>query len=139
MDAKTNESKITSVVAREDNGNIQITFTIPWSLIQKAQDETAKEMAKDIEVPGFRKGMAPLAKAREKINQGALIEHSLGHLLPKALAESVEENKLRIAIYPKFELIKADDNADWQVRGTTCELPEVELGDYKQVAQGALL
>jgi len=134
----TQNSKITSVIARESDGNVQITFTIPFAIIKKAQDETIAEMAKDIEVPGFRKGMAPLEKAAEKINQNALIEHSLSHILPRALSEAITENKLKIAIYPKFELISADEGKDWQIRGVTCELPEFTLGDYKKTIQGAM-
>lgn len=128
--------KITSVVAKESDGNIQITFTIPFAVIKKAQEETIAEMAGDIEVQGFRKGMAPLNKVAEKIPQNTLIEHSLSHILPKALAESITENKLRIAIYPKFELISAKDGEDWQIRGVTCELPEINLGDYKKAVSG---
>lgn len=129
---------ITSVIAKESDGNIQITFTIPWELIQKSQEETVKEMSKDVEIPGFRKGSAPLSKVREKIPQATLIEHSLGHLLPKALSDTVTENKLKIAVYPRFELVSAKDNEAWQIKGTTCELPEVTLGDYKKAIQGAL-
>lgn len=128
--------KITSVIARETDGNLQITFTIPYILVKKAQEETVIEMAKDIEVPGFRKGMAPLNKVMEKIPQNTLIEHSLSHILPKALADTISENKLKIAIYPKFELIKAENGQDWQIRGVTCELPEFELGEYKKIVQG---
>jgi FKBP-type peptidyl-prolyl cis-trans isomerase (trigger factor) len=134
----THESKITSVVAREEDGNIQITFTIPFDLVKEAQNDTIAEMAKDIEVPGFRKGMAPLAKVVERIPQNSLIEHSLSHLLPKALAESITQNKLKIAIYPKFELLEAKDGEAWQIRGVTCELPEFSLGDYKKTIQGSM-
>ena len=130
--------KITSVIAREDDGNIQITFTLPYPIVKKAQEETVIEMAKDIEVPGFRKGMAPLNKVMEKIPQSSLIEHSLSHILPKALAEAITENKLKIAIYPKFELISAEVDKDWQIRGVTCELPEISLGDYKKTVAGAM-
>ncbi len=130
--------KITSTFARESNGNIQITFTIPFEIVKKAQDETIAEMAKDIEIPGFRKGMAPLSKVSEKIEKGHLIEHSLSHILPKALADSVEENKLKIAIYPKFELIKAKENEAWEIKAVTCELPEINLGDYKKEITGIL-
>ena len=130
--------KITSVIAKEQGGDIQITFTIPSSVISTAKAETIKEFAKDAEIPGFRKGMAPLEKVAEKIPQAQLIEHSLSHLLPKALAEAVTENKLKIAIYPKFELISAEEGKDWQIRGTTCELPEVTLGEYKKAVTGAL-
>ncbi|KKS95449.1 MAG: Trigger factor [Microgenomates group bacterium GW2011_GWC1_43_13] len=129
--------KITSVIARETDGNIQITFTVPFSVIRKEEDETLKEFAKDAEIPGFRKGMAPIAKVAEKIPQSKIVEHSLGHILPKALSEAVTENNLKIAVYPKFELISAEEGKDWQVRGITCELPEVNLGDYKKAVQGA--
>ncbi len=140
MATKKTEStpKITSVIARESDGNIQITFTIPWEIIQKAQEDTVVEMAKNAEIPGFRKGAAPISKVREKISQSHLIEHSLSHLLPKALADAVTDNKLQIAIYPKFELLSAKDGEAWQVRGVTCELPEVNLGDYKKEVSGAL-
>jgi FKBP-type peptidyl-prolyl cis-trans isomerase (trigger factor) len=138
MANKVVNEKITSVIARESDGNIQITFTIPFDLIKKAEDETIIELAKDIEIPGFRKGMAPVSKAAEKIPQSKIVEHSLAHILPKALSDAVTENKLRIAIYPKFELVSAEEGKDWQIRGTTCELPEVTLGDYKKEIAGAL-
>ena len=130
--------KITSVIAKEDDGNIQITFTIPKSVIKESKEETLKEFAKDAEVPGFRKGKAPIEKVAEKIPQSKIIEHSLGHILPKALSEAIDQNKLKLAIYPKFELISAEEDKDWQVRGITCELPEVSLGDYKKAVAGSL-
>jgi len=54
------------------------------------------------------------------------------------LAEAVSENKLKIAVYPKFELVSAEEGKDWQIRGITCELPEVNLGDYKKAVAGAI-
>jgi trigger factor len=132
------DTKITSVVAREDNGNIQVTFTIPFEIIKKAQDETIVEFAKDVEIPGFRKGNAPLDKVAAKIPQNTLLEHSLGHILPKALGEAMEEHKLKLAIYPKFELVSAKEGEAWQIKGITCELPEVTLSDYKKDIPGEL-
>jgi FKBP-type peptidyl-prolyl cis-trans isomerase (trigger factor) len=123
--------KITSVVAKEADGTIQITFTIPFDIVKKAQDEALAEFAKDAEIPGFRKGKAPIEKVAAKVPQNTLIEHSLSHILPKALGEAMDEHKLKLAIYPRFELVSAEENKDWQIRGVTCELPEVVLGDYK--------
>src|SRR4030043_356465 len=36
------------------------------------------------------------------------------------------------AIYPKIELISAEEEKDWQIRAITCELPDVDLGNYKR-------
>jgi hypothetical protein len=106
-------------------------------LVEESKAEVIKEFSKDMEIPGFRKGMAPLDKVEAKIPESTLIEHSLSHILPKALAESITEHKLQIAIYPKFELISAKEGEPWQIMGITCELPKVELGDYKKAITGA--
>ena len=125
--------KITSTVAKEENGNIQITFTIPYSQIFQAQEKVVEEYAKETEIPGFRKGNAPVEKVREKIPAAALTEKSLAKILPEALSSAINENKLRPAIYPKFELIKAKENEPWEVRAITCELPLVILPDYAKL------
>lgn len=133
---KTN--KITSVVAKKDNGNIQITYTIPSDLILTEKAHVLEESAKDMTVPGFRKGKAPIAKVEERIKEGELVEHILNHILPKAFSESIKEHKLQPAIFPKFEAVKIEMGKDFEVRGITCELPEIKLGDYKKKVAGEL-
>ncbi len=131
--------KITSTIAREDNGNIQITFTIPFSLLASAQSKVVEEYAKEAEIPGFRKGNAPIEKVKEKIPQATLTEKGLARILPEALSSAINENKIRPAIYPKFELIKADENEPWQVRAITCELPLVVLPDYTKLIKEGII
>jgi len=130
--------KVSHVIARESNGNIQLTFTIPYELVKQAKMEALEHLAKDVEIPGFRKGMAPANLAESKIPQSTIVEHALSHILPKALADAITENKLKIAIYPKFELISAEEDKPWQIRGITCELPEINLGDYKEKIRGSM-
>jgi len=66
-------------------------------------------------------------KVVEKIPQNQLIETSLGKILPKLFGESIKEHKLKPATYPKFELVKANENEDWQIRAVSCEIPEIDL------------
>jgi len=134
-----NDAKITAVVAREENGNIQITFTVPYSLITLAQEKVIEEYAKETEIPGFRKGKAPTAKVKEKIPQNILLEKSLAQILPKALGNAINENKIKPALYPKFELIKAKENEPWEVRALTCELPLAVLPDYKKLIKEGII
>lgn len=139
---KTNKTavsgEITSVVAREADGGVQITFTIPFPIVQKAEEETVIEMANDIEVPGYRKGKAPISKVTPKIPHQTLVEHSLSHILPSALAEAIKKHNVKIAIYPKYELISAKTGEAWQVKAITCELPEIKLPDFKSKIAGEI-
>ena len=125
-------------LAKSNDGTIQITFTIPFGQIKKAKEAAASEIGKNIQVPGFRKGKAPLDKVISQIPQNTLIEKTLGKILPKLLAAAINEHKIKPAVYPKFELVKAVEGEDWQIRAVTCELPEINLGDYKKIIAGAL-
>ena len=129
-------SKITSTIAKEEGGDIQITLTIPQDLITSTKKEVVDELAKDITVPGFRKGTAPLTKVEEKISPETLREHVLSHILPKAFSDAVTKEKINPAIYPKFEAINIEEGKDWQIRAITCELPKITLGDYKKKIAG---
>lgn len=123
---------VSSTIAKNEDGTIQITFTIPFSLIKTKREEALKRLSKDIEIPGFRKGNAPISKAASQIPENKLLEETLQGLLPRLFGEAAEAHKLKPAIYPKFDLIKASEGESWQIRATTCEIPEIELGDYKQ-------
>lgn len=125
--------KISSVIAKSDDGTIQITFSIPYAIVKDSQNKVVEEFAKTAEIAGFRKGKAPFEKVREKIDTKTLTEKSLSQILPKALGDVITKDKLRPAIYPKFEVIKANADEDWQIRAVTCELPEFDLGDYKNI------
>jgi FKBP-type peptidyl-prolyl cis-trans isomerase (trigger factor) len=130
--SKTKTPKSDSVVARQDDGTIQITFTIPFDRVKTERAKVEKELAVGVDVPGFRKGKAPVEKALERIPENTVLEHTLQHILPQLLGKAMTEHKLKLAIYPKFELLKAKPDEDWEVRAVSAELPEVVLGDYKE-------
>jgi len=133
----TDKSHSESVLARQDNGNIQITFIIPWNDIKQGEEKVLAETAKTIEIPGFRKGKAPIAKVKEAVSQNQLIEKTLAYILPDLLQLALNKHNIHPAIYPKFQLISANEGEDWQIRAVTCELPVINLGDYKNALKGA--
>jgi len=139
MAAKTNKTANKSiVVAKQADGTVQITFTVPYPEIKKGKEKVLIEFQKEVEIPGFRKGNAPISKVKEKIPENTLLEHTLSHILPTYLTKAITENKLKIAIYPKFQVIKSKENEDWEIRALTAEFPKIEIGEYKKIIKGEL-
>ncbi len=124
------------VVAKDSDGTIQITFTIQKEIIVGNQKKALEEMAKEIEVPGFRKGNAPIDKVKEHVSRKKLIEKTLSGILPKMFSDALINEKIRPSVFPKFELVSSAEGEDWQVRAITCEIPAFELGDYKGKIKG---
>lgn len=135
---RTQSSSPNSVIAKTADGSVQITFTIPWKDVSESRNKAASEIGKGLDIPGFRKGKAPIEKVIEKVPQNDLLQKTLTGILPELLAKSISEHKIKPAIYPRFEVLKAVDEEDWQVKAVTCEIPEFGLGDYKDKIKGSL-
>lgn len=129
------EEKVTSTLARQEDGTVQITMTIPKELVEKEKEHALAHLIEDLEVPGFRKGKAPKDIALKHIELQRLYDHTLQHLLPSAYTTAAEEYKLKPILSPRFELISIENGEDWQIRAITCELPAVNLGDYKKLVK----
>lgn len=125
-----------SVLARLGDGTVQLTLIIPQAAVDKKREESLKKMIAEVEVPGFRKGKAPQDTALKHIEQQKLYEHMLQFLLPEAYSKAVQEHSLRPILAPRFELVSVEDGKDWQVRAITCELPSINVKDYKKALQG---
>jgi len=128
-----------SVLARQDDGTVQLTITIPQASVKTAVDGVLDQTVKSADIKGFRKGKAPKKVVEDSINKQAVKEEALKKLLPTAYMEAVTEHKLRPIINPKIHIEKLEDpstssgqaGADWVFSAITCEMPEVELGKYK--------
>lgn len=120
-----------SILAKQDDGTVQLTITIPLERVKKAQEEVMEEMAKVAKVPGFRKGKAPQKLVEDNINEERVREETLRHLLPQSYMEAVKEHNVKPIMNPKIHVQKLSNDADWEFTAITCEAPEIKLGDYK--------
>ena len=126
-----------SVLAREGDGTVQLTVTIRSEDIKKNEGEVLAEIAKTTDIPGYRRGNAPIGEVKKKASQQTVIERILSKVLPQTYQAAVIEHKIRPILSPQFHLVSAESDKDWQIRIITCESPTIELGDYKKEIEAA--
>src|SRR5215469_4134626 len=113
------------------DGTIKITITLPQEKIAATQNTVIDDLAKQINVAGFRKGKAPKDMASSQLNPEHVREEVLKRLLPQAYIEAVQEHKLNPIMNPKMHIEKIEEGEDWVFYALTCEMPEITLGNYK--------
>ncbi len=123
---------MTIAVNKLANGTIELTITIPWSDIKSAYDSVVDDLAKETELPGFRKGKAPRNLVEEKTDKSKVYEEVLKKIVPQYYAAAIKQENLVPIVSPQIEIIAAKEKADWQFRAKTCEKPEVKLGNYRE-------
>lgn len=117
---------------KQKDGTIKITITLPQEKIAATGDIVIDELAKQTNVAGFRKGKAPKAMATSQLNPESVREEILKRLLPQAYMEAVQEHKIIPIMNPKMHVEKIEDGKDWIFNALTCEMPAIELGNYKE-------
>lgn len=120
-----------STIERLKDGTIKLLVTIPKELVNKAREDAIVNIAKQANLPGFRKGKAPEKLVAEKLDKSEIQEDVLKNLLPQAYQEAVVEHQLRPVMNPKIHIEKLEEDKDWIVEAITCEAPKIEIGDYK--------
>jgi len=118
-------------IERKDDGTIILTITVPSSDVKKAREAVENELIKHVSLPGFRKGKVPKAQAVAKLPADLVQEETLKKVLPKAYNKAIEENNLHPVISPKLHLLPQEEGKDLEFTAETCELPKLELKNYK--------
>ncbi len=110
----------------------QLEITIDGEKFREAIKEAYRKNGKKINVPGFRKGKAPLHIIETYYGTEVFFEDALNLLYNDAVEGAINESGLKV-IDDKmdFELvsISKEDGVDFKVSLTT--YPEIELASYK--------
>jgi len=127
-----------AILAKTPTGEIQLTVTIPWPLVVKASDKAVEEIGQETTLAGFRKGKAPKELIKQKVGKEKIYEKVIQIVVPEAYEEAVKEHDLKPIVFPKIEMLKAEEENDWVFRAITAERPQINLEDYKEKVRKSL-
>ena len=129
----------TSSLTRLAKGAFELTITIPENLVEKTYDHYIEEAIKNAEIKGFRRGAAPREKVEPVLDQSQLHDKVVQALVPRAYIEAVQRHHLDPVLNPQVRLVSVKPKENWQIEATSCEAPEVVLGNYKAEVKKALV
>ena len=115
-----------------DTNRYQLEITIDGDKFKEAIKEAYRRNGKKINVPGFRKGKAPLHMIETYYGTEVFFEDALNLLYNDAVEDAIKESNLKV-IDDKMDFdlvsISKDDGVDFKVSLTT--YPEITLKEYK--------
>ncbi len=115
-----------------DTNRYQLEITIDGDKFKEAIKEAYRRNGKKINVPGFRKGKAPLHMIETYYGTEVFFEDALNLLYNDAVEDAIKESGLKV-IDDKMDFdlvsISKDDGVDFKVSLTT--YPEITLKEYK--------
>lgn len=126
------ESEGALQVVREDISPCLVSFEIQVGpeRYASALDQARRELGRVTEVPGFRKGKAPMA-ILEKVLDPERVERLANEtLMPDAVREVLDEHKLKPWDSPTVQVIESGPESGLKFRARVPLDPQVEPGPY---------
>lgn len=120
-------------VERLPKKTVKLKITLAAEKIKSTREHVIEEMAKNVEIPGFRKGAAPKNLVEGQLDSAKIRGEVINHLIPPAYDQAVKENLIKPIVLPKIEVLSFEDNQDLTFSATTCEAPEIKLGNYPEL------
>ena len=116
---------------------VKLTITADLEDFEPFMDQARKEIAKQINVPGFRKGHVPGKIVDQRVGFGAVAGEAVNSAVPELYSKALEEKKIRPMDQPEFDVQEVPESAKDEVKlkfvATVERRPEFKLNKFKGV------
>jgi trigger factor len=110
----------------------QLRLEIPAETVRTETDKIAADLARKVNVPGFRPGHVPKSVVKTRFRK-ELRDEMLSHLLPHSLGDAIREKDLKVVGEPSVEDLKFKDDESIDVTFNVEVAPEFTLASYKEL------
>lgn len=108
---------------------VRFAVEVPFDELRPSLDRAYKTIANQIRVPGFRPGKAPARIIDQRVGRAVVLQEAVQDAIPRAYAEAVSSNNVRVLGQPDIELTKLDDGQAVEFTAEVDVRPEVTLPD----------
>ncbi|MDX6625521.1 MAG: trigger factor [Solirubrobacterales bacterium] len=120
------------------NSRVSVEVEVPAKDVERAASRAARAMAKEMRMPGFRKGKAPPSLVIQRLGFGPVLEEAIREALPEWYERALLETGISPIGDPSIEMVSAPE-----AEGEALEFkfdvgvrPPAQLGDYKGLEVG---
>lgn len=128
---------VNTTVEKLSPTRVKLHITVTPDELKPSIDHAYSHIAKDIEIPGFRKGKVPAPIIDQRVGRGAVIEHAVNDGLDRFFREAVAENELQVLGQPQADITtwpaEKDFSGDLEVDIEVDIAPEFEVPDLENL------
>lgn len=119
-----------SNIIKNEKSVIDVSVSANPEAWKKAVNVEIEKAAENVEVDGFRKGKAPLAKAKQHINIVEVLDSAANSMLNDMYIHVLDEHKITPMAPPQLSYNKISED-ELEVLFNIAVKPEFKLGEYK--------
>ena len=108
-------------------------ITVPAADLDEQVTKRLGEIGRTVSIPGFRPGKVPLPLLKKRFGQ-AVRGEVLESAVQESSAKAMTDHNLRPALQPRYELISAEEGADFEYKLSLEVLPDLPEPDFSSLS-----
>jgi trigger factor len=116
------------------DSRLEIHASVPSDRFDGYRSDAIKNIGKEVELPGFRKGHVPEKILSSRIGEAAILEEMAELAISRAYAEIIVTEKIDALGRPEVRITKIASGNPLEFTVVTDVFPTVKLPDYKKIA-----
>lgn len=112
---------------------VEIKVTLDKNDLKEAKEKAILRLSKEVKLEGFRKGKAPKELAEKAINPNDLNAETIDIAVRTTVPKAFQEAEKAPLVIPNVNVTKYVPEESAEYTATADILPEVKLGDYKNL------
>ena len=117
----------------ENANEVKLEITVEAVKFEEAMKKVYFQNAKYINIPGFRKGKAPMNVVEKYYGKEIFYEDAFNEVAGEAYEVALKENKVEAVSRPNIEVVQIEKGKDLIFTAVVQTKPEAELGKYKGI------
>ena len=122
-----------TTVKKLSDTRVEIKVVLDSKDLEPAKNQALERLAKEVKVEGFRKGKVPTDIAAKFIPENDLNREAADIAVRTTVIDAFTQNEKSPLVIPRVEITKYVPNETLEYTATADILPEVKLGDYKNL------
>ena len=111
----------------------KLTVEVPFEELKPSLDAAYQKIAKQINIPGFRRGKVPPQIIDRQVGRGAVLDEAINDAMPRLYVEALQANELEPLAQPEIEITKLEDNNRIEFTAEVDVRPEINLPSYDKL------
>ena len=117
----------------ENKNEVKLEFTIEAAKFDEAIKTVYSKNAKYFNIPGFRKGKAPMNIVERYYGDEIFYEDAFNEVVPEVYEKELKENNIEAVSRPDLDVKQIGKGQDLIFTAVVQTKPEVKLGKYKGI------
>ncbi|GAA5025087.1 trigger factor [Actinopolymorpha pittospori] len=109
---------------------VRLTVEVPFEELRTNLDTAYREIARQVTIPGFRKGKIPPQIIDQRVGRGVVLEQAVNEAIPQLYVSALQENDVEPLGQPEVDVTNFADGAELTFTAEVDVRPDLELPDY---------